>query len=163
MTSTSNTKRRLLQQRLNEIVQHSGELLELSDLKALSVAIAEAAADAIKQDAVFAQKVCKHYKELANVTSPAPHTGMKGQNEGDDLVPIKAVAGHDVGIVAPLDPYFLQELYGDAQLPKALKRYTLKHLLEGAALVERKHPGTKPANKTKKDAVIAYIINYINA
>ena len=75
----------------------------------------------------------------------------------DGLVPLKRVE-NNLSLGAAVDPYYLHELYGPQQLPKALQRYHLSQLLEAAAIVQSKHPGTKPANKSKKAAVIAYIV-----
>jgi hypothetical protein len=60
----------------------------------------------------------------------------------------------------PPDPKTLMYVYGDDKLGRALQDYTLDMLKQTAANIEARHPGTKPANRSRKDAVIAYIVKY---
>ena len=61
---------------------------------------------------------------------------------------------------APVDPYFLKRLYGDAQLRVALSRYTGPRLAEAVRAVQARHAGTKPAGRSRAE-MIAYIEQHV--
>jgi len=61
---------------------------------------------------------------------------------------------------APPDPKWLTMAYGHHQLARALQDYTLDMLKMTADRVQAEHPGTRPANRGRKAAVIAYIVQY---
>ena len=77
-----------------------------------------------------------------------------------ELRPIKSMEGRLRDPAAPIDPYFLKSLYGDAQLHMALARYTVPRLSEAVRAVQAQHPGTRPSGRDRA-ALIAYIERYV--
>ncbi|HEX2347982.1 MAG TPA: hypothetical protein VHI51_06040, partial [Ktedonobacterales bacterium] len=96
----------------------------------------------------------------------APKRGSDARRKGKasdldiDLKPIKSMEGRFRDPAAPVDPYFLLELYGPDQLALALSRYTAPRLREGVKAVQARHPGTKPAG-TGKQPMIDYIVTIL--
>lgn len=137
-----------------EAAKHASVVLGLDDLKRLGIALAEAAAAEASSNHAFAEKVRQLYSAI-------PATGRKQAVESADLVPIKQLPGRAFDASAPLDPYFLLELYGRHQLSAALEREPLSRLKEASAIVERRHPGTRPKNKAQKASNIDYILQLV--
>lgn len=139
----------------NKAAKLAGAALDLKDLKRLAAALAEAAAEEVVRNRAFADRVRALYAEVPASTRKPP-----GVTAFDiDLVPIRRIEGREIDPAAPLDPYFLLDLYGPAQLEKALGLFPLAKLKEASATVERRHPGTKPTNRGSKAALIAYIVD----
>jgi hypothetical protein len=88
------------------------------------------------------------------VPHPEPHHPLP------PLRPITTIPEYTVNPSAPPDPQFLIRLCGRDQLTRALQDYTLNKLKQTAAVIERAHPGTKPANRSRIDDVIAYIVEH---
>jgi hypothetical protein len=61
---------------------------------------------------------------------------------------------------APPDPKWLIQVYGQRQLARALQDFSLDMLKLTADKVQAEHPGTRPANRGRKAAVIDYIVQY---
>ncbi|HEY1388702.1 MAG TPA: hypothetical protein VGF38_09165 [Ktedonobacterales bacterium] len=133
--------------------------LNLEDDKRLAIALAEAAAEEVSRNSRFEALVRAIYGAL----TPAPKSPTKSAQPSAfdaQLVPIKEVEGRPINPAAPLDPYYLLEVYGPSQLPTALGLFPLKKLQEGVELVQERYPNTRPAGKTKA-AVIGYIVEYV--
>jgi hypothetical protein len=137
-----------------EAAKHASVVLGLDDLKRLGIALAEAAADEATSNRAFAEKVRLIYSAI-------PVTGKKQSVESADLVPIKKIPGRAFDPSAPLDPYFLLDLYGQHQLSAALEREPLSRLKEAVAIVEQRYPGTRPKNKAQKASNINYILELV--
>lgn len=141
----------------NEAAKFASSALDLSDLKRLAAALAEAAAEEVIRNRTFAERVRTLYSEI-----PEGRAAKMAQDE-EPLVPIRQGEWKPINPGAPLDPYFLLNLYGSHQLERALSRYTLVKLKEASAAVEARNPGTKPANRGQKAAIIAYIVEKLAA
>ena len=79
------------------------------------------------------------------------------------LVPVgRLLPGERLTIdpAAPPDPMFLIRVWGKDQLDRALEPYMVDMLKQTAARIEATHPGTKPANRGQKKALISYIVQY---
>jgi len=158
----------------------AGEVLGLDDAKRLTAALVEVAVEELVRSNAFTARVRERYDALAprkpvptvprpkapraaktvkTATPPRP----KGTEELPELVPIRRIEGREISLAGPLDPYFLFELYGGAQLARALDRYPLRKLQEATTLVEERHHGTRPALRTDKEAIIAYIVAQLTA
>lgn len=150
---------------VNDAAKHAALILDLDDPKRLSIALAYAASEEIEHNARFAAQVRTVYDALAAV-SP---TGAGGRGRGGsgtkapvvNLVPVKHLEGYEVDLAAPLDPYFLYEVYGAQQLPIALNLFSATRLKEAVALVQERNPSTKPTSRSRKEALIEYIIHYV--
>jgi hypothetical protein len=143
-----------------EAAKHAASQLGLDDVKRVGIALAVAAAEELDYNTVFAARVRMAYSRLAAApgTKARPRTSKALEVT---LVPVKHVEGFDLNPATPLDPYLVYEAFGANQLPIALNLFPLAKLKEASALVEQRCPGTKPANRSKKDAVIAYIVEQV--
>jgi hypothetical protein len=158
-TVVDGTRRLTPTQRVTKAAQQVATTLGLEDQKRVSAALAEAAAEAVRRDSLFAARVRIIYNQMT--PAPATHrttTPGRGTRAAPDveLVPIKQVEGWFLNPGAPPDPYFLMELYGPKQLPLALQRYTVARLREAVELVQQRNPGTRPSGKTRQ-----YLVDYI--
>lgn len=143
-----------------EAAKHAASQLGLDDVKRVGIALAVAAAEELDYNTVFAARVRMAYSRLSasTATRARPRTSKALEVA---IVPIKHVEGFQLNPAAPLDPYLVYEAYGANQLPVALDLFPLAKLKEASALVEQRCPGTKPTNRSKKDAVIAYIVDQV--
>ena len=140
--------------------------LKPKDLKHLSVALTEAASDEVTLNRVFAERVLRTYRAL--VEADAPKRAPKGANTEPrrkpakpKLVPIGHVDPTLLGPDMPLNPYVLQQLYGNDQLRLALDGRALKALQQAADIVQQRHPGTAPVKRSQKASLIDYIVQYV--
>lgn len=140
--------------------EQAAQYLERTDLKRLSIALAEAAAEEVESNAAFAHKVLVLYDSLAP-TKPAP--AKKKETTTKQLVPIRPVepGSLDVSSAVPLDPYWLNEVFGSHQLAEALDRYPAVKVKEASAMVEKRNPGTKPKSRANKAAMVQYIVEQV--
>ena len=139
-------------------------LLSVDDANRASLAVLLAAADEIEQNSRFAARVRAAYDLLPPSKAPRP-TGSSRTSDAEKiltstLTPIRHVEGHEINLAAPLDPYFLLEVYGAHQLREALDLFPLAKLKEGVEAVMERNPGTKPKSKSSKAAVVDYIVQY---
>lgn len=138
---------------------------DLNDLSILSTAVAEEAALECGRNSQFATGVRQRYDEMMALRTKT-RKPVRIKPELPPLVPVGHMQpGEHIAIdpFAPPDPGFLTRVYGRAQLGRALVDYTLDMLKQTAAQVEANNPGTKPANRGRKDALIAYIVEYSNS
>jgi hypothetical protein len=162
MSTAIETRKRTPTQRVTDAAQQVATTLGLDDQKRVSAALAEAAAEAVRRDSLFAARVRLLYQEMAPAPSTRRPTRGRGTRAAPDveLVPIKQVNKFINPAAAP-DPYFLLELYGAKQLPLALQRYTVARLREAVELVQQRNPGTKPSGKTRQH-LIDYIVERVS-
>jgi hypothetical protein len=85
------------------------------------------------------------------VESPAPYIGA-------DLVPISSAVGYQLNVYGPPEVDTLLKIYGEAQLPKALSLFGTPKLKEAVENKMAEYPGTKPASRTKREDLIAYLV-----
>jgi hypothetical protein len=148
---------------LTEAAKHAALVLELQDTKRLQTALAYAASEEIEHNANFAARVVTLYNVLPpSASSGGGRRGGVGAKAAPvELVPLKYTDSVGVDLAAPLDPYFLYDVYGEHQLPIALNLFSAGRLKEAAALVQERNPGTKPTHRSHKDALVEYIIRYV--
>jgi hypothetical protein len=141
--------------------------LGLADAGRAGVAALLVAAEEVEQNSHFAARVRAAYDLL-----PASKPTRRSTGAGDELVtkilsstltPIRHVEGREINLAAPLDPYFLLEVYGAGQLRQALDLFPLAKLKEGLPAVMERNPGTKPANRSSKGAVVDYMMQKLTA
>lgn len=126
------------------------------DTTILGMALAEVAAVEGRRNPQFASEVRRRYEELQ---------GQQRQRQTrEELPPLKPVRTdlpwRPIDPAAPPDPQFLIQVYGRHQLGRALQEYTVAILKRTAAVIERQNPGTKPANRGRKEPLIAYILEH---
>lgn len=148
------------QERSVEATHALCEALGLTDLKVLSTALAEAATKEAKRNPDFVSLVRETYHELESLKRPR-NPAARQRKPPPVLVPIGRVEGTRIDVHASLDPYFLLQVYGPAQLRDALGEYTVESLKEGAAVVEKRFPGTKPKNRGQRKPLIDYIVGHL--
>lgn len=132
------------------------------DTGILGIALAEAAAEEGKRNPQFASEVRRIYQDLLGQGRPSPaQTAQQRRAALPPLVPIRTDGPWSpIDPFAPPDPQFLIQVYGKHQLARALYDYYPDMLKRTAAEIERQHPGTKPAHRGRKDALIAYIVEH---
>lgn len=140
----------------NEAAKLAGSALDLHDLKRLSIALAEAAAEEVIRSRTFAERVRALYESVPATVDSRGNSSPSALTL--DLVPIKPLDGRWVDPSTPLDPYFVLDTFGPHQLERALAIFPLTKLKEASAAVEARNPGTKPTNRGQKAAIIAYIV-----
>ena len=151
-------------QRTARAADEAASLLGVPDAKVLGAVLAEAALDELRLRGGFMERVRAAYeaatvkpakpKRATQPKSPAAKTKVK-------LVPIGRVETHEINIAAPMDPYYLNQVFGPDQLPFALEEFSTSKLLDEAVpLVQKRHPGTRPKTNGKK-AVIDYLVRFV--
>lgn len=162
-TRTAQPARPTVRQRGVDATKSLREALHLpndvNDTAILGTALAEVAAREIRRNQQFGDEVRRTYEDLK---AQQASTGKQGtqQEELAPLVPIRRIEGYEADPFSPPDPAFLIQLYGHHQLARALQDYTVDKLKMTAAQIEQRHPGTKPTNRGRRDALIAYIVDY---
>lgn len=149
---------------LTEAAKQVGERLGLTNSKRLGAALAAALVEEIAHNSSFVERVRAAYAASETIKAPAAKKDSKARMPKTslvDLVPIKHVEGFEFNPAAPMDPYLLHEAFGTRQLRIILEALPTAKLKESAAKVERRNPGTKPTNRSQKDALIAYIIQHV--
>lgn len=130
----------------------------MSDTHVLT-ALAEAAAEETRRNPQFAETVRSRAHEIAAQTASTAKPVRSAKSAPlPPLVPIRRIPDYHADPFNAPDPHFLVRLYGHDQLARALYDYTVDMLKETAAQLEREHPGTKPDNRGRRDALIAYIV-----
>ena len=142
-------------------LRHALHLPELTatELKRLSLAIAEIAAEEAEANARFAERIYALYETL----TPRKRS-IKSEVTpylGEDLVPISSAYGFHINVYGPPDPIVLLKIYGKEQLPRALSLFKPAKLKEAVARLMEEYPGTKPKTKTKTEDLIDYIIKQV--
>ncbi len=137
--------------------------LTSKELKQLSVALVEASTLEIRQNAAFRERVLSLYRDVADSAKPASKRAAptRARAVKPPLIPINQVDPKLFGPDKPLDPYLVHYIYGDDQLRDALDRFPVSELKKAAATVEQRNPDTKPTNRSRKDALIEYIVRYV--
>jgi hypothetical protein len=168
MPTATSTKSLTPTQQIAETTRQAAEALGLEDEnvdeKVLAAALVVAALDAIQRSESFANHLRAVYERLrtsSRASRATPRAPAQRVAPDIDLIPMREMPDRPFVPGAAPDAYLLYDLYGVDQLPLALGRYTLRDLLLAAELVQQRHPGTKPKNKTKRESVIAYIVEHV--
>jgi hypothetical protein len=129
------------------------------DTGILGTALAEAAAEEGRRNLQFASEVRRIYGELLDQQRPAAARPARAPQP--PLKPVRTdLPFRPIDPFAPPDPQFLIQVYGRHQLEPALQRYNVSMLKRTVAVIEQQYPGTKPENRGRKDALIAYIMEH---
>jgi hypothetical protein len=139
------------------------DVLTPKELTQLSVALVQASTLEIRQNAAFRERVLSLDREVSESTKPAPRKSAPNHAKvvKPPLVPFRQVDTQLFGPDKPLDPYLVHYAYGDDQLRDALERFPVSELKKAAATVDQRNPDTKPINRSRKDALIEYIVRYV--
>ncbi len=155
-----------LQERSSQATSVLCQALELGELssanqKYLALALMQVATEEVSRNGSFAERVRSLYLSLV----PQKTTGTKPTASASWQIKLTPVGTVDQSLLDPYgppNPFALQQLYGDAQLPLALERYSPARLKEAAEIVQQRFPGTKP-KKNSKASIIEYIVSTITA
>lgn len=129
----------------------------------LSTAVAVSVAEELNKNPELANRVRAIYQELEATAKPARPQSRRAKIDDAHLVPKGRLEGHVFGtadLYGPPDLRLMYAVYGAEQLPLALRRFTRDLLRAAAAKIEAQHPGTKPANRTRREDLIAYIVQW---
>ena len=160
MSTTLKSTPITVQQRGAEATARLREVLGLDDIKLLGTALAEVAIDEASRDPGFANRVRAIYQELVDLKAARPSRPRKSVSDEVELVPLIKIEGRRIDPFGPLDPYFLFEVYGAAQLRAALSGYPLARLKEAAEMVEQR-TGIKPKGRATKASITDYIVEHV--
>jgi hypothetical protein len=161
VSTTVNLRQLTPTQRATEAARRASDILDIQDTKIVAAALAEEALSLLQRDTTFAAHVrerCAGMVSQRRIVEPRERRRSPSRVE---LVPIKALGPREVNPAAPPDPYFLLELYGPDQLRLALSRYKLAELKQAAAVVQGRNPGTRPADKSRRDPLLDYIVEQV--
>jgi hypothetical protein len=159
-----NEKPLTVAQRAAQAAEQAAKYLGVSNTKVLAAVLAEIAVQELRYNRSFADRLRSAYESAA--PKPKPPTKRVGEPQPKapkvKLTPIKDVGTHEINIAAQVDPYYLYEVFGAAQLPLALGTFSKKKLVdEVVPIVQRRHPEAKPGGKADKQAVIAFVVQYV--
>lgn len=129
------------------------------DLKFLTVALAEAAAQEAETNEAFAAHIREGFGKLRGEKPTGRKRG--GPIVLDTLKPLRPSELGRLNPFGTLDPYALMDVYGDAQTLQVLNSMQLDELKKTSAIVEERNPGTVPANRRAKKAYVDYIMQHI--
>ena len=106
---------------------------------------------------------CSLYREVADSAKPPSKKAAPTRTKAvkPPVIPINQVDPKFFGPDKPLDPYLVHYVYGDDQFRDALDRFPVSELKKAAAIVEERNPATKPTNRSRKDALIDYIVRNV--
>jgi hypothetical protein len=139
--------------------------LGLDNLKVVNFAVLEAALQEIEHNKEFAQLVKRAFEQFAPAKKSSKRQSSKPNSKGNvyttPLVPIGIVEDYRLDLSRPPDPFFLVKVYGMHQLYQALDEHNLASLKRSVAEQMALHPNTKPKTKTKKEDIIAYLIDLV--
>jgi hypothetical protein len=129
------------------------------DLTLLTIALAEVATREARNNSGFAGRVRSAFQELM---VSAPKAGKRKKPDiFETLVPIGPVDLSRLRPSGAIDPFAVYEGYGEAQTRRVLNDETLENLKQSAAIVEKRNPGAKPAKRTAKAPLVAYIMEHV--
>lgn len=139
-------------------------VLKPKDLKHLATALAEATAEEVMANEPFRQRVLGIFRELSagNALSTAKKP-LRPKAPKPTLIPIRDYDPKLFGPDKPIDPYLVQYAYGDEQLRPMLEQFSVTTLKKSAEIVEERNPGTKPASRAQKSALLDYIVTHVSA
>lgn len=150
-----------VQERSVEATRRLREAVGGDDLKLLATALAEAAVEEMQHNAALTLRVRDKYEQLSALKGAGRSTRTHARLPAARPTPIASAGDIRIDPHAPLDPYILLKLYGPSQLKAALDGYSMNKLKEAATLVQQRHPGTRPRDKRRADAVIDYIVEHV--
>ncbi len=164
MSTITDQKPPTVAQRTAQAAEKSARYLDLPDAKLLGAVLAEVAADELRHNRTFADRVQAAYQAAApKPKQPRPKTTTsKASKPKVTLVPINDVGPHMIDIAGVVDPFYLYEVFGAKQLPLALDNFSKGKLLdEVVPIVLKRHPGPLPAKSATKQSVIAFIVQRV--
>jgi hypothetical protein len=147
-----------------------GVTVPKSQMKYLTIALAETATEEVQHDPEFALRLKLRFESLLPRSIQRKGSQKREKNANptkrsssskQKLVPIKQIDANRLNPYGVPDPYALLEAFGEEQLPLALKEYSLTLLNKIAADIQAKNPNTQPSNKRQKDAVVEYIVCHV--
>ena len=164
MSTLVSSKPPTLAQRGPAAVVRAGTALGLEDIKRLTAALAEIAADELSMNRDFAARVCARYAELnarpPKAVASSPRLSAKRTTTPKPKVSARRTPGERVDIITPLDPRSLVQLYGDA-LPERLVAYSPKALVEMARMLAPNKGERVPTQRSGAESLIAYILHHV--
>jgi|GEM_PF-4462574 len=163
MTTASTTRTLTPSQRSAAAVGRVAQRLAIEEIRALSAALAEVAADEVEKNTGFAERVKRRYQEMKakpSRASQSPKSSLPKRGGPQPRVAAGRTPGEHIDIVSPTDPRTLVPLYGQ-DLEAHLEEYSVRALWDMARVLTP-HVGEKaPAQKSGRAALIAYILRYV--
>lgn len=132
------------------------------NLQYLALALTEAAASEARRNPAFADCVADLYRKY--LPPPPIKRGGTRTPRSYRVPTYRAVGTVDNSLIAPgtrPDPYAMLQLLGKDQLPSALKELGRDGLKEAVAVVQERHPGTRPTNMGQIKPMVDYILTHV--
>ncbi len=163
MSTTLDQKPLTVAQRSTRASEEAAAILGFGDVKLAGAVVLESALEELRQNRAFAQRIREAYQMAAKPKkAPTRKPAARPAKPKVELKPLRTDETHQINIAADVDPYYLYEVFGAEQLPLALGQFSAKKLMDEAVpLVQKRHPGTRPSNQRKQDAIIAYIVRFV--
>jgi hypothetical protein len=164
MSSNAGNAQGTFQERSSQATHALCEALGLvvnpSELKYLTVALAQAATEEVAANGTLAARIRELYLSLLPQKTVASKRTSGPKSWEVKLTPVGDMDESLIDPYGPPDPFGLQQLYGNDQLQLALERYTPARLRGAVAIVQERFPGTRPKS-TSQAAVIEYIVRML--
>lgn len=107
-------------------------------------------------DTALHERLHQKYEELRSIGG-----SKKKEQPGPVPVPISGRSLDSFNPYGKLDPYRLLDEYGREHLRAVLMRATQRLLREAVDIVQSHEPATKPASRSRNDAMIDYIVENV--
>ncbi|HEV2236887.1 MAG TPA: hypothetical protein VGR57_09540 [Ktedonobacterales bacterium] len=167
MSSSEGNTPRTFQERSSQATHALCEALELgvvgsSELKYLALALTLVATEEVVANADFATRLRSLYLSLIPQRAETSRRASRVKSWEVKLTPLGNMDESMIDPYGPPNPFGLQQLYGNEQLPLALERYAPARLRGAVAIVQERYPGTKPKSMSKA-AIIEYIVKMLTS
>jgi hypothetical protein len=167
MSSADDGTGMTIQQRSAQATHELSEGLGLGpvspgNLKYLALALMLVASEEIARNPDFSERIRSLYESLLPQKGSARNTSGAKKPWHVHLTPIGTTDELLLDPYGPPNPFALQQLYGDEQLPLALGQHSPSELRGAVAIVQERYPGTKPKSMSKA-AIIEYIVKLLTS
>lgn len=130
------------------------------NLQYLTVALTEVVTNEIVHNRALGEQIRTQYETLI-----PPPKSKSTRSKSYDYSGVSGAQPRSRGNAKPspndpIDFEFLAQHFSREEVSDKLKNYSMEPLKKAAALVQRQHPGTKPTTLAKKDALVAYLLEY---
>lgn len=130
-----------------------------SNQNAAVTAALEAINERLVWDTALRQRISEKYDELTTLSSAS--SSKPQVSTGSAPKPVSTTGSARGRTLERLDPYQALEDFGRGQLRAVLTRDTQRRLRTAVEIVQERHPGTKPATKTRIQDMVDYIMEYV--
>jgi hypothetical protein len=157
----------------HELCEALGISPKANDIKILTLALAEVAAQEAANNPAFAHTITEMFTQIAQAEQGAKKRAPTRRKPAavpmikpsalDHIKPLKPWDPKKFNPYKPLDPYELCDVFGPEQLAIMLPEYERSTLREMVKIVLVRHPKTRKPSLNDNEAMIAYILEHVPA